>query len=331
MHILLVYNGRIPTPKYGGTSRVVWHLGKELKTMGHRLSFLVGKGSSCPFASILTLDPKRPLEAQIPDDVDLVHVHIPLKEALSKPHLCTIHGNTRSKAEIDINATFVSKNHASRHGSEVYVYNGLGLEEYGKPDFGRPRNYVHFLGKAAWSVKNLKGAMDLARTTKQQLRVLGGYRFNLKMGIRFTPDPRIRFEGMVGGERKNKLINGSRALLFPVLWHEPMGLAIVESLYFGCPVFGTPYGALPELVGPEFGFLSNRLSELAEAMQETGSYDRKRCHEYVCDHFASIHMTRNYLRLYEKVLNGENLNPRPPTPPNPQKDETGKILPWYKD
>ena len=138
----------------------------------------------------------------------------------------------------------------------------------------------------------------------------------------------IRFEGMVGGETKNRLINGSKALLFPVRWNEPMGLAVVESLYFGCPVFGTPYGALPELVGPEFGFLSNKKSELVEALKHLDEYDRRKCHEYVCDNFASIHMARNFLPLYEKVMNGEPLNPRPPRLVNP---DIPKFLPWYDD
>jgi glycosyltransferase involved in cell wall biosynthesis len=201
------------------------------------------------------------------------------------------------------------------------------LEEYGKPDLDAKRSYVHFLGKAAWRVKNLKGCIRIARDAGLPLRVLGGYRVNLKMGMRITLDPRVRFEGMVGGGTKNRLINGSKALLFPVRWNEPMGLAVVESLYFGCPVFGTPYGALPELVTSEFGKLSNKKSELVEALGHVESYDRKKCHEYVCDNFASIHMARNFLPLYEKVLNGQTLNPRPPR--LVPSGDPPKFLPWY--
>jgi hypothetical protein len=326
LHILIVYDGKIPTPKYGGTSRVVWYLGKELVKMGHRVTFLVAQGSVCDFARVLFYNPGLHLAGQIPDDVDLVHSHIPLWEPLPKPYMITRHGNSTDKRDFDINTTFVSRNHASRFGSEVYVYNGLGLEEYGKPQLDNPRKYLHFLGNAAWRVKNLKGCMNIARASGYPLRVLGGHRINLKMGIRITLDPRIRFEGMVGGEQKNRLINGSKALLFPVRWNEPMGLAVVESLYFGCPVFGTPYGSLPELVTSEFGFLSNKQSVLVDALKHVEEFDRKKCHEYVCDNFASIHMAKKILPLYERVLNGESLNPRPPrlVDPNPPK-----FLPWY--
>jgi len=294
--------------------------------MGHRITFLVARGSQCDFAKVIPLDPEKSLASQIPDDVDLVHSHIPLWEALPKPYMITIHGNSRDEREFDINTTFISRDHAMRFGSEVFVYNGLGLEEYGKADLDMKRNYLHFLGKAAWRVKNLKGCIQLARASGHPLKVLGGQRVNLKMGIRITLDPRIHFEGMVGGEKKSRLINGSRALLFPVRWNEPMGLAVVESLYFGCPVFGTPYGALPELVTSEFGFLSNKKSELVDALKHVDEYDRKKCHEYVCDNFASIHMAKNFLPLYEKVLNGEPLNPKPPKLLDPHPP---KFLPWY--
>ena len=325
-HILIVYTGKIPTPKYGGTSRDIWYLGKELIQMGHRVTFLVAQGSVCDFAPVIFFNPDRSLASQIPENVDLVHSHIPLWEPLPKPYMITLHGNSTDPREFDINTTFISRDHAARFGSEVFVYNGLGLEEYGKPTLDNPRTYLHFLGKAAWRVKNLKGCMNIARRSGTPLRVLGGYRVNLKMGLRITLDPRIRFEGMVGGARKNKLINGSKALLFPVRWNEPMGLAVVESLYFGCPVFGTPYGALPELVTSEFGFLSNKESELVDALSHVDEYDRKRCHEYVCDNFASIHMARNFLPLYEKVLNGEALNPKAPKLVDP---DPPRFLPWY--
>jgi hypothetical protein len=326
LHILIVYNGKIPTPKYGGTSRDIWYLGKELVKMGHRITYLVGKGSVCDFAEVIPFDPAAPLPGQIPGNVDLVHSHITIREPLPRPYMITLHGNSPEKGEFDINTTFISRDHAARYGSEVYVYNGLGLEEYGKPRLDNPRDYLHFLGKAAWRVKNLRGCMNIARESGYPLRVLGGHRVNLKMGIRITLDPRIRFEGMVGGDLKNRLINGSRALLFPVRWNEPMGLAVIESLYFGCPVFGTPYGALPELVQPEFGFLSNKKSDLVDALKHVEDYDRRRCHEYVCDNFASVHMARNFLPLYEKVLNGEPLNPRPPRLIDP---DPPRFLPWY--
>ncbi len=326
LHVVLVYNGTIPVEKYGGTGRVVWYLGKELSALGHRVTFLTGSGSHSSFADVLEWQPGKSLEEQVPSDADIVHTHFPVWEEISKPLITTVHGNAGHQRAFHRNTVFLSRDHARRHGSSCFVYNGLGTDELGKPDLLNKRGYVHFLGKAAWRVKNLKGAMNIARKSGEQLHVLGGYRLNIKMGFRFTPDPRIRFDGMVGGERKNRLLNGSKALLFPVRWHEPFGLAVIESLYFGCPVFATPYGALPEIISPETGFLSASGDELAAALARVGDFDRKRCHEYVCDTFSIARMTKAFLDLYTRVLNGEELNT---TEPVLQELPREKFLPYF--
>ena len=82
---------------------------------------------------------------------------------------------------------------------------------------------------------------------------------------------------MVGGQVKLDLLQGSRGLIFPVLWHEPFGLAVIESLYFGCPVYATPYGALPELAPPATGVLAAGRGRPADAPRQGGVQARV-CH-----------------------------------------------------
>jgi hypothetical protein len=56
------------------------------------------------------------------------------------------------------------------------------------------RDYSHFLGKAAWRVKNVQGAIDvIKRTRTEKLIVMGGSRLNFKMGFRLTLSSGIRF------------------------------------------------------------------------------------------------------------------------------------------
>lgn len=328
MKILLVNNTQIPVHLYGGTERVIWWLGKALVNMGHHVTYLVKAGSSCPFADVLVLQEKKPLSEQIPDDIDVVHLHFETTEILPKPHIVTLHGNINQAHTFHPNTVFISHNHAKRHGGEVMVHNGLDFDDYGKPDLNNPRRYLHFLGNAAWGVKNVRGAIDLAGKSGERLHVIGGTRVNFRMGLRITLTPHVRFHGMLGGDGKNALINGSKGLIFPVLWHEPFGLAIVESLYFGCPVFGTPYGSLPELLGgkmhenakksdwngvvdafySEVGCLSVKKSELVEAIKNADSYNRQHCHEHAVEHFSAARMANDYLKLYEKVLNGHDLH-----------------------
>ena len=304
MNILLVHDQKLPVFTYGGTERVVWSLAKELHEMGHQISFLLPKGSTCAFAKVYTWDTSKEINGQIPEHIDVVHFQKDPQQVINKPFIVTIHGNGNEHKEIPENYVFVSKDHANRHGSQHFVYNGLDWNDYTKPDFGIKRTHFHFLGNAAWRVKNVRGAINIIKQTpKEELAVLGGVRFNFKMGLRFTFSPRIKFYGMVGGQQKFDLLNRSKGLIFPVLWPEPFGLALTESLFYGCPVFGTPNGSLPELITSEFGYLSHNSSDIVEAISHVDSYDRKKCHEYARDVFNSTTMAKNYVKAYENVLN----------------------------
>jgi len=325
MNVLIVCESKIPALLYGGTERMIWWLGKELVALGHSITYLVDSGSECPFAKVIYRDNSLPIEEQIPDGIDIVHFLYPAPDFDKLPNIQTIQGNYGKDARFSNNSVFVSNNHAQRHNASAFVYNCLDPDEFGMPDFQAKRNSFHFLGKAAWRLKNVRGAIDVATRAGEKLDVLGGSRLNLKMGFRFTPNLNVRFRGMIGGEKKNAYLRTSKGLIFPVMWHEPFGIALIESLYFGCPVFGTPYGSLPEIVIEGMGVLSNSASDLVEAVKHADDYDRKACHEYVCDHFLVGSMTRQYLDMYERVLNGEHLNTEKPRLLAVEED---RFLPW---
>lgn len=328
MNILLVHNAIIPVHTYGASERIIWWLGKELIKQGHNVRYLVKKGSTCPFAPVLEWNEAEPLNRQIPEDTDLVHLHCPVDEPVDKPHLFTVHDNCEEKGRpFDPNTVFACHNHAQRHGGKVYVYPGIDLEAYGQPMTDNRRLYFHFLGNASWKVKNVQGAIDLATRAGVRLHIIGGSRVNFRRGLRIYLSPTTRFHGMLGDDGKKAILQASKGLLFPVLWHEPFGLSIIESLYFGCPLFGTPYGSLPEVLGrkpgehsnrqwageieafhSDFGFLSLNKDELIEAIREADGYNRQQCRDYVAAHFTATRMTADYLALYERVLNGEKLH-----------------------
>lgn len=326
MHILLVSQSRIPVFTYGGTERVIWDLGYELSRLGHRISYLVSSDSYCPFAEVLFINPSLDLRQQIPKNVDIVHFQFnpefDLDHYFEKPYVITEHGNTNKVGFLPLNSIFVSQNHAQRHGSEQFVHNGLNWDSYGPVNFDQPRKQHHFLGKAAWRVKNVRGAIDVALKAGVKLNVLGGTRLNLKRGFRYTWSRKIKFHGMVGGTQKFELLNSSNGMIFPVRWHEPFGLAVIESLYFGCPVFGTPYGALPELITDNYGFLSSSIEELVEKIN-TRIFDHRACHKYAIDKFSARNMANSYIEKYEKILCGEILNLHKPT-----HSKKMDLLPW---
>lgn len=332
MNILIVDRSVIPVTLYGGTQRVVWSLGKELVKLGHTVTYLVNPGSSSDFASVIFIDPEKEIIEQIPRDTDIVHFNFfPENIALLKiPYLITMHGNTNDlNFTFDKNTVFVSKNHAERYNSDCFVHNGLDWEEYSVPDLKRNGSCFHFLGKGSWGVKNLKGAIEIIHQTKlEKLNVLGANRFDkrvLKFGFSAVFSSRIHYKGMIGGRKKEHLMNISKGLLFPVRWHEPFGLAIIESLYFGCPIFGSTYGSLPEIVNDEVGFLSNTKADLADAIENSSVFSKEKCHEYARNNFNSKKMALKYMDKYEQVISGRNLHTETPSL---KRKQTERYLPF---
>ncbi len=316
MNIVIVDRGGIiPAPKYGGTERVIWGLGYELHKAGHKVTYIAPKGSSCPFGTIIEYNPLVPLSNLIPKGTDIVHLNfITDTEKISYPNISTIHGNVQKGEVFSINSVFVSKNHANRHNSDVFVHNGLLWKDYPKINLGYERSYYHFLAKASWRIKNLSGAAQIAVKANVKLEVLGGSRwkfYNFKRKPLYSLHPKISYNGSVDNETKTSVMQRSRGLIFPVLWDEPFGLALIESLYAGCPVFGSSRGSLPELIHSDVGFLSNDPAELIQGIK-SNNFKPDVCHQYAEDTFSSKKMTDKYLNLYERVLNGESLNTTPP-------------------
>ncbi|MBQ4820247.1 glycosyltransferase [Aquimarina sp. MMG016] len=311
MKILIVdKSAKIPATKYGGTERVIWGLGNELVKLGHKVSFLVNKESSSDFAKIIPFDDKKTINDQIPGDIDIVHLNHAIDENINKPFLITMHGNPGINQLIDINTVFISKNQAKRYNSNTFVYNGLDWSDYPKPVLNQERKYLHFLGRAPWKIKNVFGAAKIAIKSDNKLHILGGDRWtfrNFKRGFKYILNPNIIFRGMVDNSTKMNIMKNSKGLIFPVIWHEPFGLAIIESLYAGCAVFGSKNGSLEELITPQVGYTSNNSNELAKAIKEF-DYNPKICYEYAVNNFNSKIMTEEYIKLYDKVLSGEKLN-----------------------
>lgn len=310
MNILIVKpKAKIPIVKYGGIERIIWDLGNELQKLGHKVSFLVAQGSTCDFAEIIYYDPALKISDQIPSDFDVVHFH-DTKHETNIPNITTIHGNRSLNEVLDINTVFLTKNHAENHNSKTFVFNGLDWNNYPIVNLNRTRKHFHFLGKARWKVKNLNGAINTVIKAGENLEILGGKKWNwrnLKSNTLNKLNRKINYHGMVDNLQKTKISEQSKGHLFPVLWNEPFGLAIIESLYCGAPVFGTPYGSLPELISDEVGFLSSSMDAVIDKMLHN-NFDPLVCHDFALEKFNSQVMAKKYVKLYERVIAGKQLN-----------------------
>lgn len=324
MRVLIVCKNRIPVFAYGGTERVVWDLGAELAALGHKVTYLAKPRSRSDFAQVLAYSKHQPFLPQVAEaarlcQADVVHFHSNPFDAKTQsqsfawPYLITAHKNFDSHEWFPVNTVFVSADHARRYGGRHFVYNGLNWSQYGRVDLAAPRNHFHFLGNVNWAYKNFRGAVTVACRAGVRLEVMGGNRLQMKRhakgGFRFTWQPNIRFHGQTGGAKKFGLLNRSRGFIFPVTWHEPFGLAIAESLFFGSPVFATPYGAIPELVDQHCGVLSNSSDTLIDALESWDQFSPEACHVRARDCFNAAAMARGYLTLYERVIVERELQP----------------------
>ncbi len=309
LHVLLTALP-IPPNDYGGTERVLWALYQGQKELGHDVKFLTKYDNKSPDG--LIYDENKSLESQIEGWADIIHFHFPYDGEINTPFVCTEHSNNDIEKEFNINTIYLSSKHAENYHASCYVHNGLYWADYGEPNLNKPQNYVHYLAKATWRIKNVQGAIKIAKNANMSMHILGGKRFNLKRNPYFYLSSDLTFHGMVGGKAKNDLVRNSKGLIFPVLWHEPFGLAMIESLYLGCPVFATPFGAMPDIISTEVGVLSDSYAVLTEAVKDIDKFDRRACHERAKTHFSHLSMSKAYLECYERVLAGENLNAQRP-------------------
>ena len=300
----------VPARGYGGSERVAYWMAEEQAAAGHPLTMISHEGSQIPFGDWIAMPQsadewKRALERS---QAEIVHFHslIPHSFPLDFPHLLTVHGNGKVGEVFSRNAVFVSRDHASRHASDCFVYNGIRLASYPLRRTGATSREALFLAKASWRVKNLRGAISISKQAGRKLLVAGGRRPLTPWGITAT---HARFFGTVDDPAKIALLHRSEALLFPVLWNEPFGIAVIEALACGIPVIASAFGSLPEILSPDCGIASLSTCEMVDFLQERARHiSPENCRARVETHFSSKRMAESYLDLYARVKKNGFLN-----------------------
>jgi glycosyltransferase involved in cell wall biosynthesis len=334
MHVVLYKNGSVAIPPrlYGGTERVIYWLGKALLELGHRVTLIANAQSEIPGAELRPLSPDekdpRAWLKLVPASADIVHLWDHARPDGDKPCMVTVEINGEPGYTFHPNTVFVSRKHAANHGSRHFVHNGLDAGEY---EFSAQRgDYAVFLAKARWPVKNLAGAIQVARRAGLELRVLGSRNWPLNLQKLLPPIRGVRYYGMIGGAEKRNLLAQARCLIFPVRWAEPFGIALTEALASGAYVVGTPYGSLPEIVTPETGVLSLKIDELVAAVKNPGRFNPAACRERVLrGGFTHLDMARKYLDYYGQILtHGSLAGPDEPAPATQPGFVAKQLLPW---
>jgi len=111
------------------------------------------------------------------------------------------------------------------------------------------------------------------------------------------------YVGELSTDEKYELMGSSGVMINPIQWDEPFGLVMLESLATGTPVVATSRGSVPEIVVEgATGFIRDDLDELAATVDDALRLDRAACRESVAERFTDVRMARDYVALFEDLL-----------------------------
>lgn len=330
----------VPPTGYGGTEAVVDNLARGLAALGHDVRlFSVGEStSSVPTAHLYDVAP-HPGGTTVEEaahvlaaydaltDAEVIHDHTVLGALLAPrpgpgvpPVLSTQHGaftpeNRRIFSHVARRAAVVAISHdqASRAPHvpiAAVIHHGIDLATY-RPGPGDGR-YLLFLGRmspekgAATAVRAAhRAGWRLVVATKMREPVELDY-FHSEVEPLLRPTDDLLLEPPL--PVRLELLQHAAALLNPIAWPEPFGLAMAEALACGTPVIGYGAGAAPEIVDHGItGLLCSDEDELADALTRVPVLDRGACRAAARARFSLERMARDHVELYEQVLLGHDL------------------------
>jgi glycosyltransferase involved in cell wall biosynthesis len=327
----------VPPRLYGGTERVVSYLTEELVRLGHEVTLFASADSGTGARLVacapraLRLDPgvRDPLPhlllmlervRQRADEFDLLHFHVepplhfPLFRSLGHKTLTTLHGRLdlpdlqplfREFADMPLVSVSASQRRqlpaANWAGT---VHHGLSADAC--PFNPAPRGrYLAFLGRVS-PEKGLERAIAIARAAGVRLRIAAKVDAADEKYFRERIAPLlggpVEWLGELGEGDKPAFLGNATALLFPIDWPEPFGLAMIEAMACGTPVLAWRNGAVPEIVEHGVtGFIVRSVEQAVALVPQLGRLDRTWVRARYEARFTAARMARDYLALYRAL------------------------------
>ena len=327
----------VPPKLYGGTERIVAYLCDELTALGHDVT-LFASGDSVTRARLepawpcaLRLDPEMrdylaphivmlEMLAQQAAAFDILHLHIdylgyPILQRGEVPFVATLHGRLDLPELRRVYETFpavpvVSISDAQR--APLPQANYIATVQHGIPErlllprFGHA-GYLAFLGRIS-PEKAPDAAIRIAARAGMPIRIAAKvdrvdeayFAERIEPLLRL---PHVEFVGEIGEGQKAEFLGDAAALLFPIAWREPFGLAMIEAMACGTPVIAFRNGSVPEVVDDGVtGFIVDDEEEAVRATKKLRTLDRARIRAVFERRFTARRMAEDYLEIYRTLI-----------------------------
>lgn len=333
----------VPPGGYGGIELMAYYLARELHSRGHRVSVIGQRGSRGPFETVgvapeswsSQLGTRHHLAREllflhraydhvrrrafdvVHDNSGLTGILVGATSCLETPVVATLHGAlTETEGEflssIDRQVHLVAISQAQRAlvagvDWRRVVHNAVDASAY-RPVTNRQEKGDYLLELARISPnKGQHIAIEVARRLGMRLVLAGKIDQDSTSYFDERVKPhlgdRVTWLDNVHGEEKLELLARAQAMLFPIQWEEPFGIAMVEAMVSGTPVIAMARGATGEIVEPGVtGFLAHDVDGMVDAYRCIGDVDLERCVKVASERFSPKRMADGYQSVYERAI-----------------------------
>lgn len=328
----------VPPQQYGGIESVVSVLTEGLVQRGHHVTlFAVGESQTDAELNASCLNPLRAggreddypyFEAyqlsQVFDQqnrFDIIHFHdkcasLPLSQCFHTPTVHTLHypftDSNHSLFEHCPQLPVINISEAQKqtmpHLNYIdTIHNCIDLSRYPFVAQYQTPPYIAFVGRMA-PEKGPQFAIAIAQHAGLPLKMAGKidpseqdfFNHQIKPHI---DGHHIQYLGEVNHAQKADLLAKAAITVFPIIWEEPFGLVMLESMACGTPVIGMNCGAVPEVIADgTSGFICSTINEFVEKIPAALQLNRADCRHHVETLFHPTQMVAQYEQAYRQIM-----------------------------
>jgi glycosyltransferase involved in cell wall biosynthesis len=326
----------VPPKLYGGTERIVSYLTEELVAQGHDVTLFASGDSQtsarlipcCEAAHRLSHSGRDTLPRRLmmlknvlgrSHEFDVMHfhldlLHLPFVRDVDCATVTTLHGRLDDPDlalfyETFPDAPLVSISRAQRALMPSASWAGTVLHGLPKDCLAFRREtdhgYLAFLGRIC-PEKRPDRAIEIANRCKLPLKIAAKVDrcdedyWSAVVKPMIETSPLVEFVREIDESHKSAFLGDARALLFPIDWPEPFGLAMIEAMACGTPVIGWPAGSVPEIIDDGVsGFIVTSLEDAIHAVGRLPLLKRSTVRATFNRRFTASRMAQDYVRIYQ--------------------------------